>query len=321
MIITCIIASSGTPRVIPVLTRCITSIYGAKTRTTTIRVVGTTNNSNHTLASIKTLIHKIVVSPDNAGFVGINNKAILKTIQKKCDYYLIINDDAWISKNFFVNLEKIIRTKSDYREIIIPLVYESEGKKIDSFGVEYFRTGYAKNAFSKTIFTSLASMSCLLIQYSFMKKMVNLYGYFLNPVLVWYLEDVEFSIRAAAVGATLYKNSSLVARHMRTFTWGRKSYMVMYYSFRNLIWTVCITWPQKILIKQAFRLLAWQTLVSIYCLIKYNPFMYPKIVWETMLNWKKLRQYRYQTLQTYRPSFQFESLFSRLEMRHDRLTF
>ncbi len=321
MTITCIIASSGTSRVIPVLTRCILSIYGAKTRTTNIRVIVTTNNKDHVLSSVKAHIHKILISPSNAGFVGINNKAIKTTLRQKNDYYLIINDDAWINKNFFTNLETIIRTRRDHREIIIPLVYESKGKNIDSFGVEYFRTGYAKNAYSKTIFTSLASMSCLLIQYSFMKKMINLYGYFLNPILVWYLEDVEFSIRANAVGATLYKNSSLVAKHMRTFTWGRKSYMVMYYSFRNLIWTIYITWPKKILTKQMFRLFAWQILVSIYCLIKYNPFMYPKIIWETVLNWKKLRRCRLQTLPTYRPSFNFESLFSQLEIRHDRVTF
>ena len=319
--ITCIIASSGTPRVIPVLTRCIASIYKAKTRTTTVRVIVTTNNSNHVLSSVKARIHRIFVSQSNAGFVGINNKAINATIRQKGDYYLIINDDAWIEKNFFANLEAIIRTRHSRREIIVPLVYESRGKNIDSFGVEYFRTGYAKNAYSKTISTSLASMSCLLIQHSFMKKMINLYGYFLNPILVWYLEDVEFSIRANAVGATLYKSKTLFARHMRTFTWGRKSYMVMYYSFRNLIWTICITWPKKVILKQIIRLLVWQNLVHVYCLIKYNPLMYPKIFWETMRNWKNLRQCRHQTLQTYRSSFQFESLFSLLEIRHDRITF
>lgn len=321
MVITCIIASSGTPRVIPVLTRCITSIYKAKTKTTTVRVVVTTNNADHLLSSVKARIHKIIVSPNNAGFVGINNRAVDKTIQQKSDYYLIINDDAWIDKNFFKNLKKIIQKDPTNREIIIPLVYESKGKNIDSFGVEYFRTGYAKNAYSKTIPTSLASMSCLLIQHSFMKKMVSLYGYFLNPIFVWYLEDVEFSVRANAVGATLYKSSALTARHMRTFTWGRKSYMVMYYSFRNLIWTICITWPKKVLVKQIIRLLVWQSLIHVYCLIKYNPFMYPKIILETVLNWKRLLRCRRQTLQTYRPSFCFESLFSRLEVRHDRITF
>ncbi|MFH0750159.1 MAG: hypothetical protein V1917_04595 [Candidatus Gottesmanbacteria bacterium] len=321
MIITCIISSSGTLRVIPVLTRCITSIYKAKIKTITVRVVVTTNNAHHLLSSVKVHIHKIIVSPNKAGFVGINNRAVNKTIQQKSDYYLIINDDAWIDKNFFKNLKKIIQKRSVNREIIVPLVYESKGKNIDSFGVEYFRTGYAKNAYSKTISTTLASMSCLLIQYSFMKKMIDLYGYFLNPILVWYLEDVEFSIRANAVGATLYKNDSLVARHMRTFTWGRKSYMVMYYSFRNLIWTIYVTWPKKIIIKQLIHLLLWQNLVHIYCLIKYNPVMYLRIIWETILNWKKLTRCRNRTQKTYLSSFQFESLFSRLEVRHDILTF
>lgn len=317
----CIISCAGTPKNIVVLKKCIESLRNAAASTVRLSIVVTTNNSGHYIDQRALRIQDVIVSEKKSGFVGINNAAVKKTISQQSLYYLIINDDAWVDKNFFKGLCAAIRHHAPPPDVVIPLIYEGSTRTIDSFGVEYFRTGYSKNASSESVPTTLASMSCLFIRTAFLQKMVREYGYFLNPLLVWYLDDVDFSIRAHAIGARFIKNSRIIAHHFRTFTWGRKSPTVMYYSFRNLIWTVCTTWPKMVILKQLIRLLVWQNLVCVYCLIKYNPMMYPKIIWETMCNWNKLRQCRHQTLQTYRTSFRFESLFSLLEIRHDRITF
>ncbi len=180
MIITCIISSAGYSKNIPVLTRCIKSLLDAKTKNTTLRIVVTTNNSEHLILKNR-YIDRVFVSPKDVGFVGINNAAVMNTLHKKSDYYLIINDDAWVDKRFFNNVHKAVQAQPNNKDIIVPFIFDKTRATVDSFGVEYFRTGYPKNATSSFIRTSLASMSCLLIKTKFLKKMIASYGYFLRP--------------------------------------------------------------------------------------------------------------------------------------------
>lgn len=319
MRITCVISSAGTSSVLPILNRCIESLRRAKTKKTHVCIVVTTNNPNHTITN--RFINVLCVSPPSAGFVEINNLAVLRTAQKTSDYYLIINDDAWIEKDFFKQLSFSLQKNQNNKDIIVPIIYEKKTKRLDSFGVEYFPTGYPKNACSKKIDTSLASMSCLLIKTRFIKKMIASYGYFLNPQLTWYLEDVDFSIRALALGGTIYKDDSLVAHHLQTFTWGKKSYRVIYYSFRNLLWVILLTWPKQTIIKNCLHIVWWQALVCWYCLIKYTPFLYPKMVLHTLQQSRSLLRERKHILSCYTHPEIFTSLFSSLKMRHKRLTF
>jgi len=319
--IICVISCAGTPKNIIVLKKCVASIRKALIKDINLSIVVTTNNVDHCIDKKSLLIQDVIVSEKRVGFVGINNAAVDKTIQKKSFYYLIINDDAWIDKHFFQNLIGFLKNKASLPSIIVPLIYGVGDEDIDSFGVEYFRTGFTKNSSRIRTQTTLASMSCLLIQTTFLKKMIQAYGYFLNPLLVWYLDDVDFSIRARAIGGVILKSSSLKAHHLRTYTWGRKSYLVMYYSFRNLIWIILTAWPVNIITKQLIRLFLWQLVVLTYCLIRFGPLLYIKIVYETIINIHTLLRCRRNTLKQYQRSFQFGSLFSSLEMRHDRLTF
>jgi len=320
MTITCIISCAGYAKNIPVLKKCVLSLQNAKTPKTRLIIAVTTNNVRHEITK-DILIDTLIVSPKNAGFVGINNKAVQETIKRKSDFYLIINDDAWVKADFFKILEKQESSSQKRGDIIIPYVYESDKKTLDSFGVEYFRTGYSKNAFSSDIGTSLASMSCLLIRTDFLQKMISSYGYFLNPLLKWYLDDVEFSIRALARGAIFVKCKDIISYHQRTFTWGRKSYFVMYQSFRNLLWVIFLTWPKQIIMKQLFRLICWQLIIAGYCLLKYSPLMYPAIIVDTIRHRRALIRKRRRILSQYTHSEIFSTIFSPLEIRHARITF
>ncbi len=320
MTITCIISCAGYAKNIPVLHTCIDSLLRAKTAKTKLIIVVTTNNVHHNIAGDNTIDY-LVVSPKNAGFVGINNKAVTKTIHKKSDFYLIINDDAWVKSNFFTQLEIIEKRKNQKGDVLIPYIYASDKKHVDSFGVEYFKTGYTKNASSSTIPTSLASMSCLIIRTRFLKSMIASYGFFLNPLLKWYLDDVEFSVRALARGAIFIKCNTLVAFHQITYTWGAKSYFVMYQSFRNLLWVILLTWPSEIIKKNLLRIICWQLVQLMYCTIKYSPFMYPRILMDTQRHLKILKAKRKHILHQYVDQNIFTTVFSRLEVRHPRITF
>ena len=320
MTITCIISCAGYAKNIPVLHTCIQSLFHAKTPKTKLIIVVTTNNTRHNIVQDNS-IDFLFVSPKNAGFVGINNKAVIKTIKKRSDFFLIINDDAWVKSNFFSQLEILEKQNDQKGDVLIPYIFASDKKRVDSFGVEYFKTGYTKNASSSTIQTSLASMSCLLIRTHFLKSMIASYGFFLNPLLKWYLDDVEFSVRALARDAIFIKCDSLIAFHQITYTWGVKSYFVMYQSFRNLLWVILLTWPTQIIKKNLFRICCWQVVQAMYCTIKYSPFMYPKILIDTMRHVRISKTKRKRILHQYKDIHFFNTLFSTFEVRHPRITF
>lgn len=319
MNIICVISCAGTPRNIPVLQQCIASIKKAETKTVSATIVVTTNNARHVIKGVSG-IDRIFVSKKDAGFVGINNKAVYALRSRRSDFFLIINDDAWIEPEFFKNLERCQKQAPD-GGVFVPYILEANTKQLDSFGVEYFKTGYSKNAFSSKIPTSLASMSCLVIKTSTMKGMIHTYGYFLNPLLKWYLDDVDFSIRALGRNIRFVKCKSMIAHHQRTYTWGRKSYLVMYQSFRNLLWIIVLTWPSAVIRRNFFRIVCWQCVTCCYCLVKYSPFMYPKIIWDTLRHRKLLQKERQQILRQQINPVVFSTIFSSLEVRHPRITF
>jgi len=314
--ITCIITSAGTEKNLPLLYKCILSLRNAREKNTLVTIIVTTENQKHCIGKVRKLLNTIIVCPKYSGFVGMNNTALTNTIHTyPSDYYLFINDDAWIENDFFSELSNYINNSLSQPDVCIPLIYEMETKTLDSFGVEYFRSGYSKNSETTSIETTLASMSCLLIKTSFLKKILTLYGYFLHPLLAWYLDDVEFSLRALASGANFHKCEKLIVHHYRTFTWGRKSFFVMYQSFRNIIWIILLTWPKQIIKRNVLHIFFLQSLIILYSLIHYGPFMYPKIIIETIRNWKYILRYRRHAISKYKKNLIFDSIFSKLTLR------
>lgn len=314
MKIICIVSCAGFSKNIPLLRRCLLSIKKASSPHINTYIVITTNHTKRYIQKLDHLFDKIVVSPESSGFVEINNEAVKKTTLYHGDFYLFINDDAWIDPDFFSNLQALSHTH-DTSDIFVPLVHQSDTNIIDSFGIEYFTSGYAKNTSSTHIYTSLATFSCLCIKHSFLKTMMQTYGFFLNPMLHWYFDDVEFCIRALALGATVEKSASLKAHHIGTFTWKKRSPFVVYQNYRNLLWTIILTWPKKTVVKHMVSVLCIQLILCIYSVFWYGPWMYYKIVTETIEMWQDLIEYRRKIIDTYPKGFVFDTIFSPHRLR------
>lgn len=139
-----------------------------------------------------------------SGFSELNNAAIDVCISKyDSKYIILLNDDAYVDSDFFAILGSV--EKANGPDIIIPLVYTANGKEIDSFGVEYFRSGYAKNSTNLKTQTTLGSAGCLIVKTTLLRKMKKEYGFYFNPIFHFYLEDVDFCMRAHMLGAQIKK--------------------------------------------------------------------------------------------------------------------
>jgi len=315
MNLNCIIPSTCSKDALPHLIRSIGSlIASAKVANLSLKIVVVTDNKSARPAALKSKIDPFLYAGKKPGFAKMNNFGIDKTIMaESSDYYLLINDDAWLEPAFFKEFLKA--SKSQKPDLTVPLIYEKGGPTIDSFGIEYFTSGYAKNAPSFDIKTQLAPAACLIVKTSLLKKMKKTYGFYFNETLFSYLDDVEFSIRARALGAKIAKNKKMKAHHMVSFTAGKKSYYVMYQTYRNILWLIIMTWPFKYIARNILSIIVVQGWVFLYSLKSFGPRLYFRVLVETVRKISVLLRRRKKIMSSYPKKFNFESLFSKYAFR------
>lgn len=136
-----------------------------------------------------------IKSPTNLGFGGGNNLGITRALEDKCDYLLLINNDALIKDKYF--LKNLLYTKGD---IISPLVkYKLNGLEAFDYGGKVDRL-FGRN----THYHSLPSITpdyfsgvCIIKQ----KVLKKIGGFDANYFL--YYEDADFCLRAKKNGFKL----------------------------------------------------------------------------------------------------------------------
>jgi GT2 family glycosyltransferase len=308
--ITCIISSLCSEKACPILKRCVYSVSKSASKVRVeLRVVVVTNGEHLSLRGVRKNIDLLVRVKNPYSFAKMNNIAIDKALVKfDPNWILLMNDDAYVKDTFFKYfLQAVSNKKTDF---VVPLVYNHEGSVIDSFGVEYFCSGHPKNSTNIKIKTQLAAAACLLINTNLLKEMKSKFGFYFNNFLISYLEDVEFSIRAMAIGAKTLKVKDMITYHEVSYTNGKKSNYVMYQSFRNLIWIIIMTWPFKIIIKNIFNIIMVQGLMFVLSVRMLNPWLYIKIWPITIKKLPNLLKLRKKIISAYPKDFKFEKILS-----------
>lgn len=294
----------------PILKRCIDNLMLSAADRVDLKIVIVTNGKNLYLKGIRNRINLLIKVENPYSFAKMNNIAIDKTLSKfNPDWILLINDDAYIKKTFFKYFTSTA-VKKKKTDLVVPLIYDHKGPAIDSFGVEYFNSGHPRNSSKTRIKTQLVAAACLLISTDLLKLMKSKYGFYFNDFLVSYLEDVEFSIRAMALGAKTLKVKEMIAYHEGSFTNGKKSKYVMYQSYRNLIWLIIMTWPLKSIVKNIFNITIVQLFMFTQSLVRGMPWTYLKIWPETAAKLPNLIKLRQRITGSYSKNFDFENILS-----------
>lgn len=309
MKIVCVIPSTCTK---PVLKQCLRSLEKAKTKNIHLFQIIATSNEKALEMNLK--VKKIIIINKSCGFAEMVNEAINQAfLLFKPDYFLIINDDAWIHKDF-IKIFKSLCRKENF-DVYTPIIYKPDKKTIDSFGDEYFTSGFAKQSNVLTAKTELTSFACVIVKSEFIRKILITYGYVLNPLLHFYMEDVEFSIRARAIGGTFGKFTNLVAYHIRFHTTGRESFFKVYHVYRNSLWVIILTWPILNIFKRIHSILAVLILAGFYATYKFGPWFTISTIISTIYNLSLLLKYRKKALNSYKKNFDFSIIFSKYAFR------
>jgi len=310
-------SSLNTPQM-KLLDQSITSLFLAQKKarklTLTVVVVSSRRVSQQTKKKYPQV--QFVKTITESGFAELNNVA-LQYLQRRFaklrqpDFLLLLNDDAWIESDFFTALEK-----QPQADIYTPILFEAKRRtEIDSYGVEYFRSGYAKNSRSIDTPTTLATAGCEVIRWKFVQKFMKRYGFFFNTLYFYYLEDVDLSIRAVMIGGTIRKSSQLVAYHHGSATsGGKRNTFALRYTYRNVLWVVLCCWPLKDILRNLPNILLVQGWILLYSTAVCGVLTYPNLIGQTLLSLPELVAQRRRIQRAYTHT-SFAKLLSPLNFR------
>lgn len=192
---------------------------------------------------------KLITTLQNTGFAKGNNLGIKYGLKKGCQYFLLLNNDVLVQKQF---LSQLIKTASAEAAIVVPKIYFAKG-------YEFHKSRYQANELGKVIWfggavfdwnnvyvkhlgmdevdtgqynqsqsIDFANFCCVLIPKQVFKKTGLLdEKYFL------YWEDGDFSIRAKLAGFKIIYQPKAVIWHKNSGSSGSGSTLHDYYLTRN----------------------------------------------------------------------------------------
>ena len=318
MIVACIITTDGSKKVLTKLKRAIRSAKKKSSIDINTLIYIVTNNSDLRSQLLDLDIDNFILIDKSPGFGERNNIAIFEIFNFfSPDYFIFLNDDAYLADDFFFEFSKL--AKKNGSDLFVPLVSFPNSDIIDSYGAEYFKSGYVKNAQDISYETTMATGACLVVKTSLLKKMKSKYGFYFNPLFHYYLEDTDFSIRAHGVNARFHKSVKLNVFHEGSLTAGMLSEFTIYHTYRNIIWLIILTWPVRYIISYLPYIIfvhMWLMFSSFSFKIL---FFYGKMIVDTIRKSKELYMYRKKNVSNYYKSFEFESVFSPYFFRTRRI--
>lgn len=195
---------------------------------------------------------RIIANKENLGFAGGHNIAIKYALEKGADYVLLLNNDAYVDRNFVTELFKI-GEKDKNVGILSPKIYfapgfefhkdkysENErgkiiwyaGGEMDWANVIGYHRGVDeidKGRFDETEETEIATGCCMMVR----KEVLNKVG-LLDDKYFLYYEDSDLSIRAKKAGfKTMYVPKSIIWHKNAGSAGGAGSDLQDYYITRN----------------------------------------------------------------------------------------
>jgi GT2 family glycosyltransferase len=219
----------------------------------------------------------------NRGFSQAVNDGIMRARTQSPEWYLILNDDAFVSRQFFQKLHAFL-TSRNY-DAISCKVLTPQGR-VESVGLKYYPVGVAfpRRKDIRKNDMHLFSGVCIFLSRRRIEKELANHGYVFNPLLFAYSEDLELSLRILRDGGTIHIANEPLVTHLGSQTAKRGSFFQLYHSYRNWIVVIFLHWSTREIISRLPFLVLGQLYVLGMCFYKRYWLLYPKIWWWIMRN-------------------------------------
>ena len=220
-------------------------------------------------------------SVKNIGFTGGINKAIdFARHNFNFNWFTVLNDDLILNENFFNILFTGFQTKDI--DVLSGKIKNIDGS-LESFGLEYYKSGMALGN-KKNNKPDYFCATCFCLSRRMIEREISQTGYVFNPLYFIYGEDLELSLR-------LYKNNKnmrilnkVVAIHEGSRSVGYLSYIQVYCSFRNWLYTILILWDINSIFANQGDIIIYQIKQFQFTLKKKYYFLYLRIIKDLFRN-------------------------------------
>jgi len=226
----------------------------------------------------------------NLGFTEANNKSLKFGLKhfKKIDYFLLLNNDAYITKDFFD--KSLSYLKQDF-DLLSPFVFLTKNRGVDSKGIDYYRDGTGMNRGHEQKGAYLLPAVSLFISKKYVRECFNNYGWLFIPCFESYVEDVELSLRAKLMNKKIMLIPKKLVYHDRSSTIKNQK-RTLFLGMRNQLWTIMTTWTKTMINNNLVEIIRGQITDNIIYSLKFkNIFMLP-VYFQTFSKLPKLLKIR-----------------------------
>lgn len=275
------------------LTKCLDSIL--MTGYKDIDIIIFDNGSNPPLEkSLRTYRGKIkkiifIRAKENLGFAEANNKSLefgLKRF-KKIDYFLLLNNDAYVTKDFFNKSLEYLGKKYD---LLSPLILLTKNRGFDSMGINYYRDGIGTNRIDNKKNLYLLPAACLFISRKYAQECFDNYGWLFNPYFGSYAEDIELSLRTELAAKKTVLIPHKLVHHDRSSTMNKDG--IDFLSTRNQLWIVITTWTSNMIKNNIMEIINGQINNIFVAVLKFRIIFTFRIYFDTLFALPKLLKIR-----------------------------
>jgi len=226
----------------------------------------------------------------NVGFATSVNQGLNYSLNelKNIDYYLLLNNDAYLKKNFFTDSVDFLN--NHHSDLMSTVVMLTKNRGVDSMGVDYYSDGIAINRTKKRKINYLLPGACLFIKSGFAQECFNKFGWFFIPIFESYNEDVELSLRALL----MEKKILLLEKKLVLHDKGSTSIVdkIHFLGTRNQIWAVLTTWTFTMIKNNFLELIKTQVINNIIYFLKFKYLSLWQIYLQTIWNIPRLLRIR-----------------------------
>ncbi|MDE3004254.1 MAG: glycosyltransferase family 2 protein [Gemmatimonadota bacterium] len=204
-------------------------------------------------------VHLISCS-DNVGFSAGNNLGLAARLGEGADYYLILNNDAYVAPGSLMGMVQAAETSG--AGMVAPAVYSANDTDVvDRFGLTLTRTGAAYDRKFEADGPLLCPSGCAALYRRdvVLALMEDAEGFF-DQGFVAYAEDLDVGLRARARGFGVVFAPSAVILHEGGGSFGKGSDLSYSLRHRNTVWAIAKNYSRDLLLRDAPFLLLGQLL-------------------------------------------------------------
>lgn len=254
---------------------------------------------------------KIILNKENLGYAEGNNIGYKYATG---DYILFLNNDTKVTKNFLIELVKVLESDSQIGGAQSKILLMDEPSALDSVGAFLTKTGFLyyygvfkKNSslFDKQIYLYTAKGASMIFKKEVLEK-IKIKGQLFDSRYFAYFEETDMCHRVWLAGYRIvFAPKSVIYHKMGATSMKLNNAFVQYHSFKNRI----NSYIKNMSIKQLIKVLPVHLLVcEIYAFVSLLKFNFPlalaiqrSIIWNVLniretLRLRKIVQYSIRTV-------------------------